>query len=95
MTAKTPQVIWLVTTSWNDYDQHGEYFIAWFPEKPSVQDVAPLLSKHIQLPGDIGEALALCLRFLDGEAVGDGSMVTVALKEVPAGLELNKKKAKR
>lgn len=26
--------IWVLTASVNEYDQFGEYFVAWFPEKP-------------------------------------------------------------
>jgi hypothetical protein len=33
---------WILTEEYNDYDQHGEYFVAWFPEKPTIEE----LSKH-------------------------------------------------
>jgi hypothetical protein len=37
---------WIVTEEYNDYDQHGEYFIAWFSKKPSVEH----LMINLQLP---------------------------------------------
>ena len=33
---------WILTEEFNDYDQHGEYFVAWFPKKPTMEE----LSKH-------------------------------------------------
>jgi hypothetical protein len=29
-----------LTTEYNDYDQHGEYFVAWWPTKPSEEQLA-------------------------------------------------------
>ncbi len=34
---------WIITAEYNDYDQHGSYFVAWFREKPTFQDIKKLL----------------------------------------------------
>jgi len=31
--------IWILTSTYNDYDQHGDYFIAWWSDKPSVDQM--------------------------------------------------------
>jgi hypothetical protein len=31
--------IWLLTEEHNDYDQHGEYFVAWWPEFPTFEQL--------------------------------------------------------
>lgn len=30
---------WILTSEHNDYDQHGEYFIKVFAEKPTLEDL--------------------------------------------------------
>ena len=29
--------VWILTVEYNDYDQHGEYFVAVFKDKPTAQ----------------------------------------------------------
>lgn len=36
--------VWVLTAEYNDYDQHGEYFVTVFPEKPSRKDL------HVYVP---------------------------------------------
>jgi hypothetical protein len=31
--------VWVLTEEYNDYDQHGEYFVAVFSEKPTHQQL--------------------------------------------------------
>ena len=31
--------IYILTREHNDYDQHGEYFVAWFRKKPSTFEI--------------------------------------------------------
>lgn len=31
--------VYILTRQHNDYDQYGEYFVAWFPERPTATDV--------------------------------------------------------
>ncbi len=31
--------VWILTSSYNDYDQHGEYFLAAFKDKPTKQQI--------------------------------------------------------
>jgi hypothetical protein len=46
---------WILTEEYNDYDQHGEYFVAWFPEKPTTEELSKYFdedtSKHILTGG--------------------------------------------
>lgn len=32
--------IWILTEEYNDYDQHGEYFVAAFSSKPNINALA-------------------------------------------------------
>ncbi len=32
--------IWILTEAYNDYDQHGEYFVAAFANKPTKEQLA-------------------------------------------------------
>jgi len=34
--------VWILTSKYNDYDQHGEYFEDVFAEKPTVQKIKEL-----------------------------------------------------
>jgi hypothetical protein len=36
--------VWILTEEYNDYDQHGEYFISVFKDKPTI---AQLMSYHM------------------------------------------------
>jgi len=37
--------VWILTSEYNDYDQHGEYFEAVFAQKPTLQQI----QKHCDL----------------------------------------------
>ncbi len=39
--------IWILTEEYNDYDQHGEYFLAAFKEKPSLEELKKYDYDHI------------------------------------------------
>jgi len=45
--------MWILTSSYNDYDQHGDYFISAWIDKPSSEDlekicvVNPVEADHI------------------------------------------------
>ncbi len=41
--------IWILTEAFADYDQHGEYFVAWFKEKPTVAALYSLFSKDLEI----------------------------------------------
>ena len=30
---------WILTVTYNDYDQHGDYFVAWWKDKPSLEEL--------------------------------------------------------
>ena len=34
--------MWIVTEEHNDYDQHGEYFVAWYGSKPTFAQLKEL-----------------------------------------------------
>lgn len=34
---------YILTADYNDYNQHGEYFVAFFMHKPSVEDLKKVL----------------------------------------------------
>lgn len=36
--------IWILTSEHNDYNQHGEYFLAAFHTKPSITELASVCS---------------------------------------------------
>lgn len=35
---------WVLTQEFNDYDQHGAYFVAWFSTKPTVEKLQKVLN---------------------------------------------------
>ena len=35
--------IWVLTEEYNDYNQHGAYFVTWFSYKPEASDVKQVL----------------------------------------------------
>jgi len=37
------KTVWIITEEYNEYDQHGQYFIAWFSEKPTVEQITKCL----------------------------------------------------
>lgn len=40
--APKPKTIWVLTRSFNDYDQHGQYFVAAWTTKPTKEQLQPL-----------------------------------------------------
>ena len=38
--------VWVLTEEYNDYDQHGAYFLAVFQTKPSIKELADWFSVH-------------------------------------------------
>ena len=41
--------LWVLTTEYNDYDQHGEYFLAVWPKKPSPEWVQRVVEQERRL----------------------------------------------
>ena len=61
--------IWVLTRGHNDYDQHGDYFVAAFATKPDVRRMADFLAKQegsSQLAANPFEALAYVEFLLKG-----------------------------
>lgn len=44
---------WVLTSMHNDYDQHGEYFVSFFREKPSFKAIKKVLSCKDELANHI------------------------------------------
>lgn len=36
--------VWILTSEYNEYDQHGEYFLAVFKSKPTIEQLATVLN---------------------------------------------------
>jgi hypothetical protein len=60
--------VWVLTYEVNDYDQHGEYFLAAFESKPDYQKLATALRGQPGMPTDIMSGIA----FLDHVLKGGG-----------------------
>lgn len=60
--------VWVLTTEYNDYDQHGEYFEAVFPTKPTIKELAGYFTVNggVSVAGDPMAALNYLLHLLDG-----------------------------
>lgn len=39
--------VWILTSEHNDYDQHGEYFLEVFKDKPTIEQLAVSLNMEI------------------------------------------------
>ena len=64
--------VWILTVEYNDYDQHGEYFVAVFKDKPTAQMLIELNVPTNRLRG-----------VLDGKGRADSDRWWFILKEVP------------
>jgi hypothetical protein len=38
--------MWILTESYDDYDQHGDYFVTGWCEKPTVEQIAESFADH-------------------------------------------------
>jgi len=45
--------MWVVTTEYNDYNQHGEYFLAAFSKKPSFKQLKILIQENDVIVGKL------------------------------------------
>ena len=58
--------IWVLTTAYNDYDQHGDYFVAAFPRKPTRKEFYDWWYKDAEVDEDTAYA------FVDHMLAGGG-----------------------
>lgn len=72
--------VWLLTREHNDYDQHGEYFIAVFAEKPTIQQLIDEVKDHAPWSQDIHALLKFYQSVLDGR--GKTGDVNIMLKQI-------------
>lgn len=61
--------VWVLTESYNDYDQHGEYLVAVFKEKPTVRELAEFFkyTKTGNVAGNVFDALDFLLGLLENK----------------------------
>lgn len=84
-TSKAPkQEVWVLTTEYNDYDQHGAYFEAVWGTKPTLQQLSSYFAKtnefHYRTPM---EALAWLMQLHEnGSAEQHGTTYLLAAKEL-------------
>jgi len=55
---------YILTTEYNDFDQHGEYFVAWFHKEPSPDELRQTLIREMET-----DSCELCYHLL---ATGGG-----------------------
>jgi hypothetical protein len=60
--------VWVLTSEYNDYDQHGAYFEAVFAKKPTVAQLAD----HFKMKENKGTSVMQALAFLTHLADGGG-----------------------
>lgn len=76
----TPQS-YVLTSQYNEYDQYGSYFIAWFHRKPTAEEIC----KAIQADGALAEIfdyMSLAKRVLVEDARPCSDRVWYTLKQV-------------
>ena len=62
------KTVYVLTCEYNDYDQYGRYFCCVFDKKPTVAELAPILTEFGgYLPTDMGKAIALVQHYLDNK----------------------------
>lgn len=57
---------WVLTRSHNDHDQHGEYFVAVWPSKPTTEQLAEFFRYTTGTPGNVMDALHFLLHLEKG-----------------------------
>lgn len=57
--------VWVLTFEVNDYDQHGEYFVDVFAEKPTIEQIIDS-TKGYHPSHDVAELLKFCLHVQNG-----------------------------
>lgn len=58
--------VWILTSEYNDHDQHGEYFEAAFENKPSLKELAEFFTSANNMPRNVMEAVAFLEHVLAG-----------------------------
>jgi hypothetical protein len=55
------QHIWLLTSEYNDHDQHGQYFVAAFAKKPAIHDLVDHIGESYSSVTALVKAASLLL----------------------------------
>lgn len=74
--------IWVLTQSHNDYNQHGEYFVAVFGSKPDIKRLAEAMQMQNVSASSIMEAIALLSHIIEGGGRRGTEDVWYQLEEV-------------
>lgn len=81
--AKQDRKVWVLTFEVNDHDQHGEYFMAAFENKPDHERLARALQGAGEMPKDIMAGLAFLEHLLKGGGRRNDEHIWYNLREEP------------
>lgn len=65
MAKEAKQAVWVLTYEVNDYDQHGEYFLAVYAKKPTIEQIIDATKKSAP-HNDVHALLKFCLHVQAG-----------------------------
>ena len=84
MSKNKEAVVWVLTYEINDYDQHGEYFLEVFRDKPSLQQLAEYFGKTggLSMPSNTMLAVAFLEHLRNGGGRQDTEREWYYLREV-------------
>lgn len=74
--------VWVLTQSHNDYNQHGEYFVAVFSSKPDIKKLAEVMQMQNVSASNIMEAIAFLSHIIEGGGRRGTEDVWYQLEEV-------------
>lgn len=74
--------VWVLTRSHNDYDQHGEYFVAVFGRKPDIKRLAEAMEMESGSLGNLMQAIAFLSHIIEGGGRRGTENVWYQLEEV-------------
>lgn len=78
------KTVWVLTREHNEYDQHGEYFVAVFGKKPTLGELADFMAKQEDAPrpGNILDGVAFIMHLHGGGGRRDSESVWFNLRTV-------------
>lgn len=77
--------VWVLTSSYNDYDQHGEYFCCVWKTKPTTEQLVQYFKYTENNTYDVMQALEFILHVQNGGGRRGTENQWYLLKEVPFG----------
>ncbi len=76
--------VWVLTYEVNDHDQHGEYFVAVFADKPTIEQLVDATG-HRQYFAELGELLKFLQHLQNGGGRRNREHIWYNLNEVELG----------